>query len=869
MFERLKPILSLAAASRKHKGTLLYALIALLAVTLYFQRVPGLDRMELSYEDYLRSGADLIPDSSKIAVVGIDTRSIAIVGDWPWDHGKISDLLITICDCSPKAVMLDFPLAERMEEFVSGTSGQLAGSIRECGNIVIPFDVVVASQSKLSRSAPAYFRDFAISSTGTADLDRVPVAAAAFVPPEIFATRAAGVGFNYYESDADDKVRRADLLVNYEGFLFPSASLELAAAYLGESHSSLKIDHNRLLLDGREIPIDNEGRLLLRFPAEGRLYPTYSAIDVLTGSVKKTDLSGKAVIIAATNPVQCTYLQTATAGQLAAHTYSAAVVQQIISGTFPTHINLPLGGGLAILLLLSIAAALFLPRFRLSLRLVASTVAAAGIVIASLLMFQAFSLMIPIVYPLTAILLIAIVSPFVKHVETEEARPAKKKKITALSERVIEEEPVAIDHDSNEEITESEIPRRVLRDSRQSGESYSETVRLDFEAVQRSLPGYRAGGRPSEKSDEKIDIDLSDAAGSKPKKADKDFESTRVISTDMLPDNMKPSVKKEPPKAAAPEEPKADSDALVLQSMEAALAPESSDDKNEVKFSADGKPVSFGRYLIVEPVGSGAMGTVYKGRDPAIDRSVALKTIRFDSIASSSEVGELKERLIREAKAAGNLSHPNIVTIYDVGVQANLQYIAMEFIDGYTLEALLKRNLELNYRIVADIVKQVCSALDYAHASGIIHRDIKPANIMVMDNFRVKVMDFGIAHVQSSSITQTGVAMGTPSYISPELLQGHEVTPATDIYSLGVVLYELLTRRKPFVAENISSLIYKIVNEQALTPTSIDDRIPALFDHIIKKAMAKRPQDRYQTAKEFDHALEDFTYSMRSTHALV
>jgi CHASE2 domain-containing sensor protein/predicted Ser/Thr protein kinase len=864
MIERLKSILSLVAAARMHKGSLLYALIALLAVVLYFQGVPGLDRMELSYEDYMRSGADLIPDSGEIAVVGIDTRSIVIVGDWPWDHEKISDLLVTICDCRPRAVMLDFPLAEKMEEFISGTSAQLATSIRECGNIVIPFDIVVASQGKLSRSAPAYFRDFAISSPRSANLDRVPVAAAAFVPPEIFATGAAGVGFNYYETDADDKVRRADLLVNYEGFLFPSASLELAAAYLGESHTSLKLDRNHLLLDGREIPIDDEGRLLLRFPAEGRLYPTYSAIDVLTGSVKREDLSGKAVIIAATNPAQCTYLQTATAGQLAAHTYSAAVVQQIISGTSLTHVNLPLGGVLTILLLLSVAAALFLPRFRLSLRLVASIVAAAGIVIASLLMFQAFSLLIPIVYPLTAILLIAIVSPFVKQIEVEEVQPTGKKSSLA-PERTLRNEPVAIDRDSNEEITESEIPRRVMQDGGKPRESYSETVRLDFEAVQRSLPDYRTG-KGSDKADEKIEIDLSDADSSQPNQADKDFESTRVISTDMLPDNMQPPVEKEATTSATSEGP--DSDSMVLQTMEQALAPESQDDKNEVKFSADGKPVSFGRYLVVGPVGSGAMGTVYKGRDPAIDRSVALKTIRFDSIASSSEVGELKERLIREAKAAGNLSHPNIVTIYDVGVQANLQYIAMEFIDGYTLEALLTRNLELNYRIVADIVKQVCSALDYAHNSGIIHRDIKPANIMVMESFRVKVMDFGIAHVKSSSITQTGVAMGTPSYISPELLQGHDVTPATDIYSLGVVLYELLTRRKPFVAENISSLIYKIINEQPLAPTSVDDRIPALFDHIIKKAMAKKPQDRYQSAKEFDHALEDFTYSMRSKHTV-
>jgi serine/threonine-protein kinase len=192
----------------------------------------------------------------------------------------------------------------------------------------------------------------------------------------------------------------------------------------------------------------------------------------------------------------------------------------------------------------------------------------------------------------------------------------------------------------------------------------------------------------------------------------------------------------------------------------------------------------------------------------------------------------------------------------------------MEFLEGYTLEALLGRNLQLNFRIVATIVRQVCSAIEYAHAAGVVHRDIKPANIMVLDDFKIKVMDFGIALSQSSSMTQTGMAMGTPNYIAPEILRGQEATPRSDIFSLGVVLYELLTHKKPFQADNISALVYKVVHEQPQWPTELDSKVPALFDVVVKKALAKNPQERYQNAREFAAALEDFTAGVRREHAL-
>jgi CHASE2 domain-containing sensor protein/tRNA A-37 threonylcarbamoyl transferase component Bud32 len=257
----------------------------------------------------------------------------------------------------------------------------------------------------------------------------------------------------------------------------------------------------------------------------------------------------------------------------------------------------------------------------------------------------------------------------------------------------------------------------------------------------------------------------------------------------------------------------------------------------------------FGRYRILGSLGKGAMGMVYKGLDPAIDRPVALKTIRVDQIFEPGEVNELRERLNREAKAAGKLSHPNIVTIYDVGEDGNVQYIAMEFLMGNTLEMLLRNGLTWDYKTISRVMLQVCDALDYAHENGIVHRDVKPANIMVLENNKVKVMDFGIARVdKSASMTQTGTALGTPNYISPEQLKGQAVDRRSDIFSLGVVFYEILTNQKPFKGETISALIYSILHTEPASPSEVNLDVPRIFDKIIAKALVKDPDLRFQRA---------------------
>jgi serine/threonine-protein kinase len=244
-----------------------------------------------------------------------------------------------------------------------------------------------------------------------------------------------------------------------------------------------------------------------------------------------------------------------------------------------------------------------------------------------------------------------------------------------------------------------------------------------------------------------------------------------------------------------------------------------------------------------------------------------LKTIRVDTIGSPDELDELEDRLIKEAQAAGKLSHPNIVTIYDVGKEGDLYYIAMEYLQGYTLEKMIQKKSELNYKLVAKIMIQACQALSYAHEKGIVHRDIKPANIMILDNFDIKVMDFGIARFGGSSMTQTGLAMGTPSYIAPEVLQGKRADKRSDIFSLGVVLYEILVGQKPFKGESISALIYCILNDQPPMPSTINDKTPTLFDRVVGKALVKNPEERFQNALEMETQLKEFVASFVVTRS--
>jgi tRNA A-37 threonylcarbamoyl transferase component Bud32 len=262
---------------------------------------------------------------------------------------------------------------------------------------------------------------------------------------------------------------------------------------------------------------------------------------------------------------------------------------------------------------------------------------------------------------------------------------------------------------------------------------------------------------------------------------------------------------------------------------------------------------TIGKFEIRREIGRGAMGVVYEGYDPSIKRVVALKTIRSDQLAGGDPAAVIA-RFRREAQAAGRLNHPNIVAIYDFGEDNGVWYIAMEFVQGRELKECFETNERFRIADIVGIMSQILNALDYSHRQGVIHRDIKPANIFLMSDGSVKVADFGIAHIDSSSLTQVGTVMGTPSYMSPEQIMGLPVDGRSDLFSAGVILYQFLTGERPF-AGSATTTMQKVLKEDPLPPSTLNVQISPAMDAVVRKSLAKRPEERFQTAQEFADAI--------------
>jgi tRNA A-37 threonylcarbamoyl transferase component Bud32 len=269
-----------------------------------------------------------------------------------------------------------------------------------------------------------------------------------------------------------------------------------------------------------------------------------------------------------------------------------------------------------------------------------------------------------------------------------------------------------------------------------------------------------------------------------------------------------------------------------------------------------------GRYEIIEVLGRGAMGVVYLARDPLIDRRVALKTLRVD--LDDEVATEFRERFLREARAAGRISHSGIVTIHDVGEdeESGLVFIAMEYVEGRDLKQLMMAGHSFRPSEAARIAAEVAHALDYAHSMGVVHRDIKPANIILTQEGTAKITDFGIARVESSNLTVEGQFIGTPNFMSPEQITGEEVDGRSDIFSLGVVLFNLLTGQRPFAGETMHEVTMKVVQEPSPIPSTLSSEVPAAFNPIILKCLEKDPEDRFQTGAEVAQVLAALARSL-------
>src|SRR5262245_39358502 len=269
-------------------------------------------------------------------------------------------------------------------------------------------------------------------------------------------------------------------------------------------------------------------------------------------------------------------------------------------------------------------------------------------------------------------------------------------------------------------------------------------------------------------------------------------------------------------------------------------------------------PQAIGRYQIQASIGYGAMGAVYKAFDPLIKRTLAIKTIRLDIPRQSPQYKSFIERFYHEARISGTLSHPNIVTLFDIGEEGGVPYLAMEFVEGETISSLIEKGVRFHPEKVISLVSQIASALDYAHSKGVIHRDIKPSNVILFDGDRVKVTDFGIAKLVDAEMTQGGTLLGTPSYMSPEQAMGEKLDGRSDIFSLGVCAFEMLSGEQPFPGNNVTSILYKLVHVDPVEPASLEMNglVPQKWHEVFNRVLAKKPDDRYQTATEFVQDLE-------------
>jgi serine/threonine-protein kinase len=274
-----------------------------------------------------------------------------------------------------------------------------------------------------------------------------------------------------------------------------------------------------------------------------------------------------------------------------------------------------------------------------------------------------------------------------------------------------------------------------------------------------------------------------------------------------------------------------------------------------------------GRYLVQSELGRGAMGVVYKATDSVLERTVAVKTVNMALERDGAD--RYEARFYQEARAAGGLNHPNIVTVYDVGKSNDVVFMAMEYIEGPELRTLIVEGRPMPVSQAVSIAAQVADGLAYAHQHGVVHRDVKPANIMVPRDSPVKITDFGIARMRSAAadLTQTGVMLGSPKYMSPEQVIGKRADHRSDIFSLGVILYEMLTGMAPFTGENVTALMYQIVNFAPPAPSALNGAVPELADYIVAKMLAKALEERYQSAAEVTRDLRECERQLGSAAA--
>jgi serine/threonine-protein kinase len=824
--------------------------IAVLGFSRFSDLIPSLERK--AYD--LGVKATSKNPSDRIAVIAIDDQSLANIGRWPWSrevHAKMIDklgeakakvigntvfffepqidpgllyidkLLAIYNKGQPAAGTENAPPANpELAQFGAilseaekalNADQRLAESIAKAGNVLLPvYFKLGEARGKPDKPLPGFVSKNDIPDTaGNAANAAYPTAIAVQYPVEGIGSVSAAIGHLNAAPDTDGAIRQEPLVIDYFGERVPSLSAMIAAKSLNLTARDFKIvPGESVSLGNLKIRTDPFSQMYTYFYMDRDGRPAFqidSFYDVYSGKIPADKYRDKIVLIGATAAGVGANQVTPIGPDMNPVTTLAHSVSSILQEHFFVAPSWGVAAELGIYLLVALYLVLLLPRLGAGMAFIFSAVIFIALIGTHFGLMTASGMWLQLMLPLSLLVIGHLLLTTKRFLMTERGKE-KSEAEGAESNRML---GLAFQQQGQLDMAFDKF-RKCPADEQLLENLYS--LGLDFER------------RRQFNKAESVFMFIG--------KHDAKFRD--------VGERMKRA--------------KAMSETIILGGSSGARAAQAT-----MVLSGSGEKPMLGRYQVEKELGKGAMGVVYLGKDPKIGREVAIKTLALSTEFEGDELQEAKDRFFREAESAGKLDHPSIVKIYDAGEEHDLAFIAMEFLKGKDLVQHTKMPNLLPLPKVMSIVARVAEALGHAHAQGVIHRDIKPANIMYNpETDVVKVTDFGIARVTDSSKTKTGMVLGTPSYMSPEQLSGKKIDGRSDLFSLGVTLYQMVCGRLPFEGESMAQLMFRIANEPHPDILEFNPALPAWVKDLIDHALAKKAEDRFQTGAEFAAAVRTY-----------
>jgi len=821
------------------------AAAVLFVVRLGAEIAPTMRRPDLALLDFWQSLRGTDRPTPQVAIVAVDEKSIARLGPPAWPRNEYVALIERLSGAGARVIGFDFTFGALERE--AANNQLLAGAMKKAGNVVFGYEFTAVGDPSPAGTPPSA----PLQANALPDFESpaVPNAPSLIEPEEVLAEAAAALGHVTNVAGDDGRIRVVPLFVQHGGKAYPSLALQIARVYTQTPMKDVDLANGVVRMGTWDIPVSGSGELLLDWPAAGeRAFPQYSFIDVARGDVPAEAFRGKAVLVAG------------TASGLDDRDFPFAVEAPgvLIYATFLDNVfrvdfvQAPTGAFLLEWGLFFAVCGLgvwLLPRLSTPILLIGVPALAVLFLGAAAFLFVQKGIWFKVFYPALA-LLVPLGSTVVLRLTASERETRD-----AAAEKIESQKLLALSFQEKGMLDMALATFNKLPFSQDMKHVYL-NLALDYE---------NRGQR-----------DKAFLVYKKLFDSDPGFENVAARMERLNQTGIGASQQLQPPSPARPHRPGEETEMstpsvghrsiptpTMMASVEfnpGATPSGSLPSAVPVPTSTPGGPITvgarFARYEVEKHLGRGGMGDVFLVRDTVINRKAALKTIRADAGLDAKHIIEMRQRFYREAQTAGRLAHPNIVTVYDVGEELGMSYIVMEFVEGSTLTQMMNKQ-RLSVPQIKHVVFHAAVGLDYAHQNGVFHRDVKPDNIMVTRTDAVKVMDFGIARIADSDLTKTGSVMGTPSYMSPEQFSGKKIDSRSDIFSLGVILYELLTGKKPFHGDTMHSLMFSILQAEPPQPSTIDTKISAVWDEIVRKALAKAPEGRYATAMEFALAVRD------------